>query len=103
MQYQVLVENRADGLFSATVVSVPDCVAEGTTQEEALTNAKAILKERLAKGVLFTIELEEPPAKATPNPWLEVHGSLRDDPTFDDFMAEITGYRQQRDVEESEP
>lgn len=24
------------------------------------------------------------------NPWLEVHGSLRDDPTYEDFMTEIS-------------
>jgi len=101
MQYQVLVENRAYGLFLATVVGVPDCVAEGTTQEEALTNAKAVLKERLARGELFIIELEGTSVQSAANPWLEVHGSLRDDPTFDDFMAEIARYRQQLDAEES--
>ena len=103
MEYQVLVEDRANGLYAATVVGVPDCIAEGTTQEEALHNAKTILQERLAKGELFTIELEEKPAKAAANPWIEIHGSLRDDPTFDDFMAEISSYRQDRDAEESKP
>ena len=93
MQYQVLVEHRAHDLFFATVVGIPDCVAEGATQEEALTNAKTTLKKRLARSTLFTIEIEETSAKAADNPWLEVHGSLRDDPTFDDFMAEIASYR----------
>ena len=101
MQYQVLVEHRAHSLFVATVVGIPDCVAEGATQEEALANAKTVLKKRLARSALFTIELEETSARATVNPWLEVHGSLHDDPTFDDFMAEIASYRQQRDAEES--
>lgn len=101
MEYQVLVEDRADGLFSATVVGVPDCVAEGTTQEEALSNAKAVLRERLNKAELFTIDVEEKPAKAAVNPWIEIHGSLRNDPTFDDFMAEITISRRERDAEES--
>lgn len=101
MQYQVLVESRAHGLFLATVIGVPECVAEGATQQEALANAKAVLKERLARSELFTIELEGMSATSAANPWLEVHGSLRDDPTFDDFMAEIASYRQQLDAEES--
>ena len=103
MQYQVFVQSRTDGLFSATVVGVPDCIAEGATQEEALTKATATLRARLAKGKLFTVEVEEAPAKKATNPWLEIHGSLRDDPTFDDFMTEIADSRRLLEVEESKP
>jgi hypothetical protein len=90
MSYQVLVEKIPDGFFAATVIGIPECVAEGATKEEALDNASAKLKERLAKGELFTIE--GPTARAA-NPWLEIHGSLRDDPTFDDLVSEIDKYR----------
>lgn len=103
MQYQVFVQNRTDGLFSATVVGVPDCVAEGVTQEEAVTKATATLRARLARGKLFTVEVEDMPAKETANPWLEIHGSLRDDPTFDDFVAEIAHSRRQLEAEEPNP
>jgi hypothetical protein len=96
MSYQVLVEKIPDGFFAATVIGIPDCVAEGATKEEALENASAKLKERLAKGELFTIE---GPYSRSANPWLEIHGTLRDDPTFDDLISEIDKYRQQRDVE----
>lgn len=103
MKYQVFVQSRADGLFSATVVGVPDCTAEGMTQEEALTKATTALRARLAEGRLFTVEVEEASAQKTANPWLEIHGSLRNDPTFDDFLAEIAYYRQQLDAEEPQP
>jgi len=103
MQYQVFVQSRTDGLFSATVVGVPDCVAEGMTQEEALAKATATLKARLANGKLFTVEVEESPTKEAANPWLEIHGSLRDDPTFDDFIAEIAHSRRQLEAEEPKP
>ena len=93
--YQVLVEKVPDGLFSATVIGVPGCVAEGVTKEEALDNASARLKERLAKGAVFTIEVA--------NPWLEIHGSLHDDPTFDDFVSETDNYRRERNSEGSAP
>ena len=101
MQYQVFVQSRTHGLFSATVVGVPDCAAEGATQEEALRKAAATLRARLAKGKLFTIEVDEAPIKETVNPWLETHGSLRDDPTFDDLVTEIVHSRQQLEAEES--
>ena len=102
MQYQVLVENVADEMFSATVIGVPDCVAEGTTEAEALNNATRMLKQRLAKGDLFNIEVEGSASLVSANPWLEVHGSLRDDPTFEDFMNEISSHRQENDTAESE-
>jgi hypothetical protein len=94
--YQVLVQKAADGFFSATVIGVPECTAEGATKEEALENASVRLKERFARGGLFTIE--GPPAQAA-NPWLEIHGSLRDDPRFDDFMSESERYRREADGE----
>ena len=102
MQYQVLVENVADEMFSATVLGVLDCVAEGTTEEEALNNATRLLKARLAKGDLFNIEVDELSSPVSANPWLEVHGSLRDDPTYDDFMTEISRNHQENDAGETE-
>jgi hypothetical protein len=48
------------------------------------------------------VEVEEVPAKEA-NPWLEIHGSLKDDPTFDDFMAEIAHSRRQLEAEEPQP
>ena len=98
--YQVLVEKVPDGLFSATVIGMPDCIAAGATKEEALENAGARLRERLAKGELFTIEV---PISRQANPWLEIYGSLSDDPTFDDFISESDSYRRKRNAEGLEP
>ena len=103
MQYQVLVQNLPDGLFSAFVIGVPDVVAEGATVEEALNNAKTLLKERLATSKLFTIEVEEVLAGVVANPWLETHGVLRDDTTFDEWVEEMAKYRSEIDAEESHP
>ncbi len=103
MQYQVLVQNLPDGLFSAFVIGVPGIVAEGATVEEALNKAKTLLRERLATSRLFTIEVEEAPAGVVANPWLETHGALRDDTTFDDWVEEIAKYRREVDGEGSQP
>jgi hypothetical protein len=36
------------------------------------------------------------------NPWLETHGVLRDDTTFDDWVEEIAKYRREVDGEDSD-
>ena len=40
MKYRVLIETYEDGVFVATVPSLPGCVADGSTRGEALTNVK---------------------------------------------------------------
>ncbi len=70
MQYQVLVENVGDEMFSAAVLGIPDGIAEGPTEEEALNKATRMLKERLAKGDLFNIEVEDRHLMSLP-----IHGS----------------------------
>jgi hypothetical protein len=103
MQYQVLVQNLPDGLFLDLDLGVPGVVAEGATVEEALNKAEALLRERLATGRLFTIEVEEASVGVVANPWLETHGVLRDDATFDDWVEEIAKYRREVDDEKSLP
>ncbi len=40
MKYRVLIEPDEDGVFVATVPSLPGCVADGSTRDEALRNVK---------------------------------------------------------------
>jgi predicted RNase H-like HicB family nuclease len=100
MRYQALVENLPNGQFSASVIGFSDIVAEGATLEEALSKVRAPLEERLAAGRLFTIEAEDAPMVTATNPWIETHGSLRDDPAFDDWVEEIAKYRRECDDRE---
>ena len=51
MKYRVLIETDEDGVFVATVPSLPGCVADGPTKAEALANVKeaiALYVESLA-------------------------------------------------------
>ena len=103
MQYQVLVRSQSDDLFTAAVLGMADCVAEGRTREEAIANAKRVLVDRLARGEIVTIEVEDadivPSAarKVTRGAWREEAGRFRDDPTFDDFLAEVQAQRRSLD------
>jgi len=89
MQYQVLVESRPDKVYVASVIGLPDCVAEGETKEEAVANAKAALVTRLAHGEVVTIEVEHSEINRSGNPWLDNYGRFQSDPTYEDFLAEI--------------
>jgi predicted RNase H-like HicB family nuclease len=40
MKFRVLVEEDEDGVFVARVSSLPGCVSQGKTREEAIRNAK---------------------------------------------------------------
>lgn len=40
MKYRVLIEPDEDGVFVATVPSLPGCVADGPTRDEAVQNVK---------------------------------------------------------------
>lgn len=39
-------------------------------------------------------------AERTGNPWLDNFGRFKDDPTFDDFLAEMEAYRRELDADE---
>ena len=43
MKYRVLIEQDEDGVFTATVPSLPGCISQGKTRSEVKTNiAEAI-------------------------------------------------------------
>jgi predicted RNase H-like HicB family nuclease len=94
MQYQVLIQSQSEHQFVASVVGVPNCSAEGTSREEAVTKAESALKKKLADGELVTIEVETLSPREKPDPWLQHSGVFADDPTFEDFLQEVEAYRQ---------
>jgi predicted RNase H-like HicB family nuclease len=40
MKYRVLIAQDEDGIFVAEVPSLPGCVTQGATRDEAVTNAR---------------------------------------------------------------
>lgn len=98
MSYQNFVQNQLHNGYQAMVMGLPDCVAEGETEEEAVAKAKEALNEWLARGKLVTFELDPAPAA---NPWLQLCGKYKDDPAWDVFQANIAAYRRQLNEEEA--
>ncbi|MBD0264212.1 MAG: type II toxin-antitoxin system HicB family antitoxin [Tolypothrix sp. Co-bin9] len=97
--YDVLIEDEKYGGFSATVIGLPDCKAIGATKEEALTSLYEHLTERLAKAEIVSIKIEPPKAE---HPWMKFAGMFKDDPQFDDMLADIEAYRRELDAEMEE-
>lgn len=44
MKYRVLIEQDEDGMFVAEVPSLPGCVSQGQTREEATENIKEAIE-----------------------------------------------------------
>ncbi|HYW70503.1 MAG TPA: type II toxin-antitoxin system HicB family antitoxin [Pyrinomonadaceae bacterium] len=44
MKYRVLIEQDEDGIFVAEVPSLPGCVSQGDTREEATRNIKEAIE-----------------------------------------------------------
>lgn len=44
MKFRVLVEPDEDGIFVAQVPSLPGCISQGKTREEALKNAREAIQ-----------------------------------------------------------
>jgi predicted RNase H-like HicB family nuclease len=100
MQYQVFVQSQGGNGFVAAVLGVPDCIAAGDTEDEAVARAKDALAARLAQGRVVTIEVAVP--EEAEHPLLKHAGRFKDDPTFDDFLAEVERGRRESDVTEPE-
>jgi hypothetical protein len=98
-QYQVLVRSGSSDLFLASVLGMEDCVGEGRTREEAIAKAKAALVDRLARGEIVTIDVENGPMAAA-NVWREEAGRFRENPAFDEFVTETQSERRNLDSDD---
>lgn len=47
IQFKVLLEKDEDGFFTATVPSLPGCISQGRTKEEAKENIKEAIELHL--------------------------------------------------------
>jgi predicted RNase H-like HicB family nuclease len=59
MKFLVTIDRDEDGMFVAECVSIPGCVSQGQTEEEALQNVQEAIREclevRAELGMPFTI------------------------------------------------
>ena len=63
MKFVVVIERDEDGTYIVECPSVPGCVGQGKTEEEAIENIKeaikACLEVRAEKGMPLTVDVKE--------------------------------------------
>jgi predicted RNase H-like HicB family nuclease len=96
MQYQILVKQQTNSSFLATALGIPQCTVEAQTKEQAIFKAKEAIENLLTQGEIFVVEVET----INSNPWLKMHGQLKNEPMFDDFLVEVKAYRDFLDKQE---
>lgn len=100
MTYQIFVQEQPHNGYEAMVIGLPDCVGAGETEDEAVAQAKEALTQHLVQGKVVAVDIDDGATKAN-NPWLRICGSFADDPTWDEFQANIAEYRRELDAEEA--
>lgn len=63
MKFPIIIYQDEDGMFIAECPSIPGCVSQGQTREEAERNIQEAIKEclkvRAEKGLPPTVDIEE--------------------------------------------
>jgi len=90
----IRVREEPDGQFTAELLGAPEIRATAATREAAIEQVRALLQYEVNGGSIVAIE--------TPrrHPLMDRAGSMKDDPTFDDFLEEIRKYREEVDRRE---
>jgi hypothetical protein len=96
MQQLILV--RADGPdhFTARAVAIPEVVAEGKTEADAVAQVRESLAALFTSAKIVSIDV---PLYGHNNPWLDGFGRSANDPDFAAYQEEIQRARAAEDVE----
>jgi hypothetical protein len=92
--YDVLIEYQSEGQVNATVLGLQDCQVKGVNKEDALNKLRQLLNNRLQNTEIVSLDLSIPQSK---HPWMKFAGMFKDDPDFEDVLADIEAYRHEID------
>ena len=101
MTYKVLVTKQHDSRYTARALVLPDVVASGTTEAEAVDHLRDTLADLQTRSHVVDVDLPMPDL-AQGNPWLRFARMWADDPDWDLFQDAIAEYRREID-EQSQP
>jgi predicted RNase H-like HicB family nuclease len=63
MKFPIALDRDEDGVWIAECPSIPGCVSQGATKDEAITNIKEAialcLEVRAERGLALTIEIQQ--------------------------------------------
>lgn len=99
LHFNILLESQGKDIFRAIVLGLPDCQVEGANKEEAIANIHQLLRDRLAKADIISLEVESPNNE---HPWMQFAGMYANNPLFEEVLADIATYRSEIDAEMEE-
>jgi hypothetical protein len=92
MEEAVLLYPERDGIYRAKVPAVRGLVIESPDRELVQHLAACAIARARPGSVPVFIDVS-PEAAVEPNPWLDTAGIFADDPTWDEFVAEMKAAR----------
>lgn len=96
MKCTVLIESK-NGLYRASIPSLPGLSAEGTTPEEALTGAQQEAASYLARVAVASIDIELPTlSHGSAQSWIEAAGIFAGDQEHIQHFADLAATRDQQ-------
>lgn len=98
MTSNVLITRHPDNHYTARALALPDVVASGTTEQEAVDKLRESLTALRAHSRVVQVDLPLPQVPED-NPWLRAAGIWAQDPDWDVFADAVTMYRQQIDAQ----
>ncbi len=93
----VLLYTEADGTYRAKVPAIRGLAVTAATRAIALKAAAAAAAEAQPGSEIAVIDVPPSP-DGKPNPWLEMAGMFADDPTWEEFIAEMQAARAREDA-----
>ena len=92
MQYAILLQQRSDGKYQASVPIIPGLTRVGETRDETLQAVQQAIVAALKTSELVYIDI---PNQVTPptNPWIATAGMFSDDPTLESMLQDIYAAR----------
>ncbi|MFZ0547915.1 MAG: type II toxin-antitoxin system HicB family antitoxin [Candidatus Promineifilaceae bacterium] len=95
MTYDVLVTKEKSQRYTARVLLLPEIVASGNTEEEALEQVKTAITDLRINSRI--VQLDVPSLADGDDPWLRYAGLWADDPDWELFRSEVEAFRQVMD------
>jgi hypothetical protein len=95
MTMYVLIENKPDGQYTASLIGWPGITAQAGTESEALSQLRTSLTRQLKHARIVPLDVDW---AESDNPWLQTAGMFKADPFADELQASIAAYRRELDA-----
>jgi predicted RNase H-like HicB family nuclease len=103
LKLNVLLENKEDGIISASALEFPAYKVEAASRQEAFEALQQLLDSHLKKAEIVPLEIEVSYAQPSENPWVRFAGIFKDDPYFKEIADAIRAERESDDDSEVDP